>query len=89
MGMTSRRPTPLQVPDLQEWLREEQAQPVLYAKSWEEAKSDPWLVFHTSGTTGNDALDKRVSVADNSRPSKTDHIHASDDGFSRRCRVDA
>ena len=23
-----------------------------YPKSWEEGKDDPWLVFHTSGTTG-------------------------------------
>jgi hypothetical protein len=26
--------------------------PVSYTKSWEEAKDDPWLIFHTWGTTG-------------------------------------
>ena len=39
-------------PDLGEMLQETHANPVIYEKSWQEGKDDPWLVFHTSGTTG-------------------------------------
>ncbi|KAJ5668962.1 hypothetical protein N7462_010032 [Penicillium macrosclerotiorum] len=41
------------VPALGEFFNEIEAIPVNYSKSWEEGKDDPWLVFHTSGTTGN------------------------------------
>ncbi|KAL8829946.1 MAG: hypothetical protein Q9191_001718 [Dirinaria sp. TL-2023a] len=37
---------------LDELLQPMIAEPVTYTKSWEEGKDDPWLVFHTSGTTG-------------------------------------
>ena len=42
----------LNAPQLEELLKEDQATPVVYAESWDDAKDDPWLVFHTSGTTG-------------------------------------
>lgn len=42
----------LAVPELTEWLKDEEARPFLYTKTWAEAKADPWLIFHTSGTTG-------------------------------------
>ncbi|KAH8427638.1 putative AMP-binding enzyme [Aspergillus melleus] len=41
------------VPNTEEFLRDEEAAPVVYGKTWEEGKDDPWMVFHTSGTTGN------------------------------------
>ena len=37
---------------LEELLQPLTAEPIKYTKSWEEGKDDPWLVFHTSGTTG-------------------------------------
>ncbi|MCJ1312470.1 hypothetical protein MMC25_006144 [Agyrium rufum] len=40
-------------PELEGLLRDEPAEPFVYRKSWKEGKDDPWLVFHTSGTTGN------------------------------------
>ncbi|CAI7665550.1 unnamed protein product [Penicillium pancosmium] len=40
------------VPDLSVFLNEDTAPKYTYSKSWEEAKDDPWVVFHTSGTTG-------------------------------------
>lgn len=39
-------------PELHELLQDTPAKPVYYHKSWEDARDDPWLVFHTSGTTG-------------------------------------
>lgn len=39
-------------PELEELFQETEAEPHVYKKSWEEAKDDPWLIFHTSGTTG-------------------------------------
>ncbi|KAJ5718941.1 hypothetical protein N7493_007396 [Penicillium malachiteum] len=44
---------PITVPALDHFLNETEASPVNYPKSWAEGKDDPWLVFHTSGTTGN------------------------------------
>ncbi|KAJ5391006.1 AMP-binding enzyme [Penicillium cataractarum] len=41
------------VPEIDEFMKEEEAPTFTYSKSWEEGKDDPWLVFHTSGTTGN------------------------------------
>lgn len=40
------------VPELNEWLSPVKVGSFLYEKTWEEAYSDPWLIFHTSGTTG-------------------------------------
>src|SRR3954466_9537082 len=39
-------------PGLEELLQDNQAEPFVYRKSWEEGKEDPWLTFHTAGTTG-------------------------------------
>ncbi|MCJ1313972.1 hypothetical protein MMC25_007652 [Agyrium rufum] len=41
-----------EVPDLNTWLFSEEAPAFQYTKTWETAKSEPWLIFHTSGTTG-------------------------------------
>lgn len=43
------------------FMQDLEAEPVTYAKSWEEEKDDPWLVFHTSGTTGI-ALEKNYDM---------------------------
>jgi acyl-coenzyme A synthetase/AMP-(fatty) acid ligase len=43
---------PIIVPDLNTWLYAAQITPYPYTKSWHESKNDPWLIFHTSGTTG-------------------------------------
>ncbi|PYI24380.1 AMP-binding enzyme [Aspergillus violaceofuscus CBS 115571] len=43
----------IDIPDLEEFLKDTEAEPVTYSKTWDEGKNDPWLVFHTSGTTGN------------------------------------
>lgn len=42
----------VEVPELKEWLWQEESCAFPYTKTWEEGKSDPWLIFHTSGTTG-------------------------------------
>ncbi|PQE08772.1 AMP-binding enzyme protein [Rutstroemia sp. NJR-2017a BVV2] len=39
-------------PALEDLLQDKPAQQFRYQKSWEEARDNPWLVFHTSGTTG-------------------------------------
>ena len=39
-------------PELKDLLQDQQAAPFIHHKSWEVNKDDPWLVFHTSGTTG-------------------------------------
>lgn len=43
---------PITLPSLGHFLNETEAIPVNYPKAWAEGKDDPWLVFHTSGTTG-------------------------------------
>lgn len=43
---------PLEVLSLEELLTEHQVTTVPFDKTWDEAESEPWLVFHTSGTTG-------------------------------------
>jgi hypothetical protein len=40
------------IPALEHFLNETEASPINYPKSRAEGKDDPWLVFHTSGTTG-------------------------------------
>ncbi|OJD10632.1 hypothetical protein AJ78_08409 [Emergomyces pasteurianus Ep9510] len=40
------------VPDCEEFFKDDEATPVVYSKTWDEGKDDPWLVYHTSGTTG-------------------------------------
>ncbi|KAJ9193335.1 hypothetical protein DTO164E3_1939 [Paecilomyces variotii] len=41
------------VPEPEEFSLEAEAELVTYSKTWDEGKDDPWLVFHTSGTTGH------------------------------------
>ncbi|RAH64234.1 AMP-binding enzyme [Aspergillus aculeatinus CBS 121060] len=43
----------IDIPDLEQFLKVTESEPVTYSKTWDEGKNDPWLVFHTSGTTGN------------------------------------
>lgn len=43
----------LEVPKLDDFLTDELAEEVSYTKTWNEGKDDPWLCFHTSGTTGS------------------------------------
>ena len=40
------------IPEQGEWFIDEVADWYSYAKEWEQAKDDPWIIFHTSGTTG-------------------------------------
>ncbi|KAF2258864.1 acetyl-CoA synthetase-like protein [Lojkania enalia] len=40
------------VPELNTWLNADKAPAFSYRRSWDEGKDDPWLIFHTSGTTG-------------------------------------
>ncbi|PYH40575.1 putative AMP-binding enzyme [Aspergillus saccharolyticus JOP 1030-1] len=54
-GILQEAPEKLQtltVPELGEFMQDAEAAPYTYPKSWEEGKDDPWIVFHTSGTTG-------------------------------------
>ncbi|KAJ5196981.1 hypothetical protein N7449_007460 [Penicillium cf. viridicatum] len=39
------------VPEIDEFMKDTEAPAYTYPKSWKEGKHDPWLVFHTSGTT--------------------------------------
>ena len=39
-------------PTLSEWFSESVATHYAFAKTWEQAKSDRWVIIHTSGTTG-------------------------------------
>lgn len=39
-------------PELGDIMQETEATPYNYPKSWGDGVDDPWLVFHTSGTTG-------------------------------------
>lgn len=40
------------VPEVEVWLDADPVAPYPSPKSWNDAKDDPWLIFHTSGTTG-------------------------------------
>ena len=53
-GILAERPhiRDIMVPDLDDWLREDKASVYEYTKSFHQARDDPWIVFHTSGTTG-------------------------------------
>jgi hypothetical protein len=42
----------LKAPPLNSWITETKAEPYPYKKSWDEAKDDPCIIFHSSGTTG-------------------------------------
>ncbi|OQE04939.1 hypothetical protein PENVUL_c028G04314 [Penicillium vulpinum] len=39
------------IPEIVKFMKETEAPIYTYPKAWEERKDDPWLVFHTSGTT--------------------------------------
>ena len=52
-------------PELEELLQDKLAEPFTYSKSWEEGKDDPWLVFHTSGTTGKPTSKSAVLTLQN------------------------
>ncbi|KAE8144949.1 AMP-binding enzyme [Aspergillus avenaceus] len=45
--------TAIEVPELDAFMQEAEAFPYVYEKSWDDGKDDPWIVFHTSGTTGH------------------------------------
>lgn len=40
------------VPELSTWLNSSSAPKFSFTKTYDEAKDDPWIIFHTSGTTG-------------------------------------
>lgn len=40
------------VPELEDWLVEEEVSEYEYKKTWEEAREDPFTVYHTSGSSG-------------------------------------
>ncbi|KAL9616239.1 MAG: hypothetical protein Q9160_008865 [Pyrenula sp. 1 TL-2023] len=42
----------LDLPDFGFFLKDEPVQPYPYNKTWEEARKDPYVVMHSSGTTG-------------------------------------
>ena len=42
----------IEVPELDRFMTDEPATPVPYTKTWEQGHNDPWLCFHSSGTTG-------------------------------------
>jgi acyl-coenzyme A synthetase/AMP-(fatty) acid ligase len=42
----------IDAPDARDWLFAQDAEHYPYTKGLEEAKNDPWIIFHTSGTTG-------------------------------------
>lgn len=44
------------IPELDEWLSPPAVVPSFHLRlSWEEHKSDPWIILHTSGTSGEQA----------------------------------
>ena len=74
----------IRAPELNELLNENPAHPVEYRKSWEHGKDDPWLVFHTSGTTGSCKISNQQLFISSLyfRSSKADYIYPEDDGNS-------
>ena len=50
--LNKRRMQKLFLPDLDYFLNEEAVEDYPYSKSWEEARKDPYVVMHSSGTTG-------------------------------------
>jgi hypothetical protein len=74
------------VPEIDEFMKETEAPTYVYPKSWEKGKSDPWLVFHTSGTTGSSFIQISSSVytKPQCRLSKATDVYSGDDGHGRR-----
>ena len=73
-------------PSLQDLITENSAKPYEYRKSWDEAKDDPWLIFHTSGTTGQTGSPCQFSLPKLTialRPSETGHLYEPDDDIGR------
>ena len=50
--LNSRAMRKIILPDLDFFLSDEPVQPYPYTKTWEEARKDPYVVMHSSGTTG-------------------------------------
>ena len=42
----------MDAPRLDDLFRDTEPIAIEYTKPWDDAKDDPWLVFHSSGTTG-------------------------------------
>lgn len=77
---------PLAVPELGTFFTDEPAEKTLYSKVWEEAKDDPWLCFHTSGTTGMrrliEFLSRTLTIC---RIPESDHLYPEHVQLIRRC----
>lgn len=67
-------------------MQEKEAAPSNYPKTWDDGADDPWLVFHTSGTTGLSILDYSASThADRlGRKSQAYYLHTTNDGDRRQ-----
>ena len=48
----------LKVPELSELFSNKDAPSFPFTKTWDEAADNPWLIFHTSGTTGEFLIKK-------------------------------
>ena len=57
-GVLAETPTvrSLEIPELGAWLCDKESRPFAYEKDWKDASLDPWLILHTSGTTGQKLL---------------------------------
>ncbi|KAF1973116.1 putative AMP-binding enzyme [Bimuria novae-zelandiae CBS 107.79] len=78
----------LQVPELEQLFGEHTSPLFPYEKSWNQAKDDPWLIFHTSGTTGMPKLvtysQKMMASLDAAKSMPDAHEETMSDHFSRR-----
>lgn len=45
------------VPGLDYFIQDKEVTAYNYPKTWNDGADDPWLVFHTSGTTGRSILE--------------------------------
>lgn len=78
----------LEVPEQSEWLFRDGATAAVYpyTKTWEEAYADPWIIFHTSGTTGEFSSLRRAAfklLNCGRRASQTYHLYQFDDDLVR------
>jgi len=66
---------PVEVPELGAWLCNEESRAFTYEKDWEEASSRPWLILHTSGTTGQMLLSRALGgLHDAERAFQAHHV---------------
>lgn len=83
----------VEIPELGAWLCDEESRAFAYEKSWEEANSDPWLILHTSGTTGQTSFPRASSryrmLIVVSRLTATHCVYELDDDNVRCCRAHA